>query len=197
MFSHNQDLIKLPYITEEGVLELTLKCSKKRYDGYLRMRKRKLYEYAGLQRLDFTCFPPLSTEEAAAAAANGAAKPLATTAAAPAPPHRLRRALPAHGRTRASRATQAGCRRPRLPLRRGLGPRNSMPELGVYICKSLASRGVPWIRTLPSQSRLKSCNADALFCIFHSSIVAGGDGQSLTAQTSSDTLRCLAMQRTL
>ena len=85
MFSHNQDLIKLPYITEEGVLELTLKCSKKRYDGYLRMWKRKLYEYAGLQRLDFACFPPLSTEEAAAAVANSASKPLATTAAAPAP----------------------------------------------------------------------------------------------------------------
>ena len=31
-----QEIIKLPYITEEGVLELTLKCSKKRYDGYLR-----------------------------------------------------------------------------------------------------------------------------------------------------------------
>ena len=43
----------------QGVLELTLKCSKKRYDGYLRMWKRKLYEYAGLQRLDFQGFPPL------------------------------------------------------------------------------------------------------------------------------------------
>lgn len=32
-----QDVIGLPYITEEGVLELTLRCSKKRYDGYLRM----------------------------------------------------------------------------------------------------------------------------------------------------------------
>lgn len=32
-----QHIIALPYITEDGVLELTLKCSKKRYDGYLRM----------------------------------------------------------------------------------------------------------------------------------------------------------------
>lgn len=54
--------LRLPYITEEGVLELTLKCSKKRYDGYLRMWKRKLYEYAGLQRLDFKGFPPLPEE---------------------------------------------------------------------------------------------------------------------------------------
>jgi hypothetical protein len=28
-----QELLALPYITEDGVLELTLKCSKKRYDG--------------------------------------------------------------------------------------------------------------------------------------------------------------------
>ena len=71
-----QDIIKLPYITEEGVLELTLKCSKKRYDGYLRMWKRKLYEYAGLQRLDFKGFPPLP--EGADAAPTSASDDAAT-----------------------------------------------------------------------------------------------------------------------
>jgi hypothetical protein len=55
-----QDLIGLPYITEEGVLELTLKCSKKRYDGYLRMWKRKLYEFSGVQKMDFSSFPPVT-----------------------------------------------------------------------------------------------------------------------------------------
>jgi len=96
--SQLQDIIRLPYITEEGVLELTLKCSKKRYDGYLRMWKRKLYEYAGLQRLDFKGFPPLpeGAEESAAASTSildtpttpnntPAATPAYVAAVAPAP----------------------------------------------------------------------------------------------------------------
>eukprot|EP00960_Hanusia_phi_P032702 750010-Hanusia_phi.AAC.3 len=57
-----QDIIGLPYITEEGVLELTLICGKRRYDGYLRMWKRKLYEFAGLQKIDFKSFPPISSD---------------------------------------------------------------------------------------------------------------------------------------
>ncbi len=44
-----QDLIALPYITEQGTLEKTLKCSKKRYDGYVRMWKRKLYDFVAVQ----------------------------------------------------------------------------------------------------------------------------------------------------
>lgn len=53
-----QDVLGLPYITEEGTLALTLLCSKKRYDGYLRIWKRKLYEFAGLQRLRFSASAP-------------------------------------------------------------------------------------------------------------------------------------------
>lgn len=66
-----QELIALPYITEAGVLELTLKCSKKRYDGYLRMWKRKLYEFAGLQKFDFKAFPPMDESATEAAAPAG------------------------------------------------------------------------------------------------------------------------------
>ncbi len=53
-----QDVLGLPYMTEEGTLALTLLCSKKRYDGYLRIWKRKLYEFAGLQRLRFSASAP-------------------------------------------------------------------------------------------------------------------------------------------
>mmetsp|Transcript_7773 Transcript_7773/g.18909 ORF Transcript_7773/g.18909 Transcript_7773/m.18909 type:complete len:215 (-) Transcript_7773:192-836(-) len=69
-----QDVIGLPYITEEGVLELTLKCSKKRYDGYLRMWKRKLYEFSGVQRLDFSSFPPVTPPKDGAPAPDTSAK---------------------------------------------------------------------------------------------------------------------------
>ena len=68
-----QDVLGLPYMTEEGTLALTLLCSKKRYDGYLRIWKRKLYEFAGLQRLRFSasappaeaCSPPSDPHKAA------------------------------------------------------------------------------------------------------------------------------------
>jgi hypothetical protein len=53
-----QDALGLPYMTEDGTLALTLLCSKKRYDGYLRIWKRKLYEFAGLQRLRFSASAP-------------------------------------------------------------------------------------------------------------------------------------------
>lgn len=53
-----QDVLGLPYITEEGTLALTLLCSKKRYDGYLRIWKRKLYEFAGLRGLNFSASAP-------------------------------------------------------------------------------------------------------------------------------------------
>jgi hypothetical protein len=60
-----QDAIGLPYITLQGTLELTLKCSKKRYDGYLRMWKRKLYAFAGLNKMDFKHVPVADAPPAA------------------------------------------------------------------------------------------------------------------------------------
>ncbi|KAJ1482495.1 hypothetical protein T484DRAFT_1803819, partial [Baffinella frigidus] len=84
-------------VQDAGTLELTLVCSKKRYDGYLRMWKRKLYAFAGLNKMDFTQpaveaeavkepAPALApvTEEVTedAAAAPPADKPLSFAAAA-------------------------------------------------------------------------------------------------------------------
>ena len=75
-----QDALCLPYITEQGTLALDLVCSKKRYDGYLRIWKRKLYEFAGLQRLSFSASAsaaaaPAGTDDAAYPALGGAAAP--------------------------------------------------------------------------------------------------------------------------
>ncbi len=77
-----QDALGLPYMTEDGTLALALLCSKKRYDGYLRIWKRKLYEFAGLQRLRFSasaapadaCPPPAAEAAPAVADDNCAAQ---------------------------------------------------------------------------------------------------------------------------